>query len=121
MSALPPFANEPVLELRRATQRAKLTRALTQLELPLHVPVWIGDDERHGEEIVAVVETREPVSADDLAAHVRGRLADFKCPARFELVDELPRDPNGKVLKRLLRGEWANRTAHGAADTPSVT
>jgi long-chain acyl-CoA synthetase len=78
-------------------------------------------DERHGESIVAVVEAREPVSADDLASHVRARLADFKCPARFELVDELPRDPNGKVLKRLLRGEWANRTAHGAADTPSVT
>jgi RHH-type proline utilization regulon transcriptional repressor/proline dehydrogenase/delta 1-pyrroline-5-carboxylate dehydrogenase len=53
MTALAPFANEPVLELRRATQRAKLTRALTQLELPLRVPVWIGDDERHAEEIIS--------------------------------------------------------------------
>ena len=26
-----------------------------------------------------------------------------RCPPRWELVDELPRDPNGKVLKRLLR------------------
>ena len=31
---------------------------------------------------------------------------------RFELVDELPRDPNGKVLKRLLREQaWAGRAA----------
>jgi acyl-coenzyme A synthetase/AMP-(fatty) acid ligase len=49
------------------------------------------------------VETRAPAAADDLAEHVRSRLADFKVPTRWELVDELPRDPNGKVLKRLLR------------------
>jgi acyl-coenzyme A synthetase/AMP-(fatty) acid ligase len=35
--------------------------------------------------------------------HVRERLADFKVPSVVELVDELPRDPNGKVLKRLLK------------------
>jgi long-chain acyl-CoA synthetase len=60
-------------------------------------------DERHGEILAAVVETRSPVTEDELAAHVRTKLADFKCPARFTFVDELPRDPNGKILKRLLR------------------
>ncbi|HEV3227806.1 MAG TPA: acyl-CoA synthetase, partial [Acidimicrobiales bacterium] len=64
-------------------------------------------DERHGEIIVAVVETREPVTDLDLASHVRDRLADFKVPARITFVDELPRDPNGKVLKRLLRKSHA--------------
>jgi acyl-coenzyme A synthetase/AMP-(fatty) acid ligase len=43
------------------------------------------------------------VTEDQLAAHVREKLADFKCPAAFTFVDELPRDPNGKILKRLLR------------------
>ena len=38
-----------------------------------------------------------------LAGHVRARLADYKVPREWELVDELPRDPSGKVLKRLLR------------------
>jgi long-chain acyl-CoA synthetase len=66
-------------------------------------------DERHGEVLVAVVETRAPTAADDLAEHVRSRLADFKVPARWELVDELPRDPNGKVLKRLLRERLATQ------------
>ncbi len=61
------------------------------------------EDDRRGEVIVAVVEARGPVSADELAGHVRSNLADFKCPERFSFVDELPRDPNGKVFKRLLR------------------
>jgi long-chain acyl-CoA synthetase len=49
------------------------------------------------------VEVRSPVSADELQAHVRASLADYKVPSVVEFVDELPRDPNGKVLKRLLK------------------
>jgi len=64
-------------------------------------------DERHGEVLHAVVETRSPVTDDQLAAHVRERLADFKCPAAFTFVAELPRDPNGKILKRLLRSSFS--------------
>jgi long-chain acyl-CoA synthetase len=66
-------------------------------------------DERHGEILAAVVETRAPVTDDELAVHVRSKLADFKCPARFTFVAELPRDPNGKILKRLLRGGGAEQ------------
>jgi long-chain acyl-CoA synthetase len=60
-------------------------------------------DERDGEHLKAVVEVRVPVTSDELAAHVRARLADYKVPHVWEFTDELPRDPNGKVLKRLLR------------------
>jgi long-chain acyl-CoA synthetase len=65
-------------------------------------------DERRGEILAAVIETRAPVSQDDLAGHVRANLADFKCPERFTFVDAVPRDPNGKVLKRLLRESARN-------------
>ncbi|MDX6660552.1 MAG: RHH-type transcriptional regulator, proline utilization regulon repressor / proline dehydrogenase [Solirubrobacteraceae bacterium] len=43
---LPPFANEPVLELRRAPVRAQLADALATVDarLPLRVPVWVGTD-----------------------------------------------------------------------------
>ena len=46
------FANEPILELRRAAVRASLVDALRALdaELPLRVPVWIGDDRRYGDD-----------------------------------------------------------------------
>ncbi len=48
-----PFANEPVLELRRAEARARLPAALAAVDarLPLRVPVWIGDSRRDGEDI----------------------------------------------------------------------
>jgi long-chain acyl-CoA synthetase len=60
-------------------------------------------DERDGEHLKAVVELRAPVAPEALAAHVRARLADYKVPHAWEIVEELPRDLNGKVLKRLLR------------------
>jgi len=43
-----PFVNEPVLELRRATERERLLEALRENEprLPLEVPVWIEDERR---------------------------------------------------------------------------
>lgn len=41
--------------------------------------------------------------AEELRDFCRARLARFKVPARFEIVDELPRTPSGKVLKRTLR------------------
>ena len=50
-----PFANEPVLELRRATVRAGLADALAAHDArgALRVPVWIGEDRREGEELVS--------------------------------------------------------------------
>jgi RHH-type proline utilization regulon transcriptional repressor/proline dehydrogenase/delta 1-pyrroline-5-carboxylate dehydrogenase len=55
VSTLPPFANEPVLELRRAPVRAQLQEALRGLtgRLPLRVPVMIGKDERSGTELLS--------------------------------------------------------------------
>jgi RHH-type transcriptional regulator, proline utilization regulon repressor / proline dehydrogenase / delta 1-pyrroline-5-carboxylate dehydrogenase len=53
--SLPAFANEPVLELRRAAVRAGLGDALAAIDarLPLSVPVRIGDGTRAGEELVS--------------------------------------------------------------------
>ena len=67
-------------------------------------------DERLGEQLHAVVEVRDATDIGELRGHCSSHLADFKVPATFELVDELPRQPNGKVLKRLLRDRhWAGR------------
>ncbi len=71
-------------------------------------------DERDGEHLKAVVEVRTEVSTDELAEHVRTRLADFKVPHVWEFIDELPRDPNGKVLKRLLRTASASASPPGS-------
>ena len=59
-----------------------------------------------GEEVAAVVVLREGrrVDAEDLARHVAHRLAKFEVPTRFYFrAAPLPRNPQGKVLKRELR------------------
>jgi long-chain acyl-CoA synthetase len=66
-----------------------------------------------GEEIKAVVQPVEGVKpSDELAADIlefaRGRLARFKVPKTVDFIEELPRDPNGKLYKRKLRDPyWA--------------
>ena len=65
-------------------------------------------DDRDGEHLKAVVETRGPVDTDELVAWCRAHLDPFKVPSEIERCDTLPRDPNGKVLKRHLRDQaWA--------------
>jgi long-chain acyl-CoA synthetase len=65
-----------------------------------------------GEEVKAVVqvESQAPgggsLTADDVRRWVAAELADFKVPAHVELRTEpLPRNPSGKLLKNVLRGE----------------
>jgi fatty-acyl-CoA synthase len=42
---------------------------------------------------------------ETLANHCRARLAAFKVPKELILREQLPRNPSGKVLKRVLRDE----------------
>jgi long-chain acyl-CoA synthetase len=61
-----------------------------------------------GEEVGAVVVLRPgaKVTADELAMHVKARLAGFMVPTHIWFRSEpLPRNPQGKVLKRALRDE----------------
>jgi long-chain acyl-CoA synthetase len=62
-------------------------------------------DERLGEEVVAVVALREgaSVSAGDIIAYTRERLAAYKYPREIRFMTELPKGPSGKILKSALR------------------
>ena len=76
--------------------------------------IGVPDDE-WGESVLAVVEVRDGVAADDaLAAELvefcRSRLAAFKCPRAVDFVTQLPRQDNGKVAKTKLRQEYRDRT-----------
>jgi len=74
------------------------------------VAVFGVPDDHWGEALKAVVELKRAATAEDLAAFCKEHLAAYKCPRTFDLVDELPRDPNGKVLKRKLRdAHWQGR------------
>ncbi|MGD0064144.1 MAG: AMP-binding protein [Streptosporangiaceae bacterium] len=66
-------------------------------------------DERLGEEVVAVVVRRDggEVSAEDVIAYCRERLAAYKYPREVRFMTELPKGPSGKILKAVLREEAA--------------
>jgi malonyl-CoA/methylmalonyl-CoA synthetase len=59
-------------------------------------------DEAWGDRVVACVLAREPVTADALREHTRARLAPYKIPKDFIFMDDLPRNPVGKVVKPAL-------------------
>jgi long-chain acyl-CoA synthetase len=73
------------------------------------VAVVGGPDPERGESVVAFV-VKKPnvtVTADELIAFVRARIAHYKAPHRVEFRDELPRTGVQKVLRRVLREEAA--------------
>jgi len=47
-----------------------------------------------------------PSLADELIAFCQAELATYKCPRSVDFVDELPRDDNGKLYKRVLRERY---------------
>jgi len=65
-------------------------------------------DERWIEAIAAVVVLSDPsATGDDVLAYGREKLANFKAPKQVHVVDELPKNASGKLLKRVLRDELA--------------
>jgi RHH-type proline utilization regulon transcriptional repressor/proline dehydrogenase/delta 1-pyrroline-5-carboxylate dehydrogenase len=85
--ALPPFANEALLELRRAPARDALLEGLAWLEprLPLRAPVWIAGDRRDGEALLStdpgmpdrVVGTAAAATHDEVDAAVAAAARGF--------------------------------------------
>jgi acyl-CoA synthetase (AMP-forming)/AMP-acid ligase II len=62
-------------------------------------------DERLGEvgRAYVIPSPGPPLSTEDVLAHCRERLANYKVPRQVEFRADLPRGPSGKILKRLLR------------------
>jgi fatty-acyl-CoA synthase len=62
------------------------------------------EDQEFGQRLKAFVVTADsgPVTEDDLKAFVKDNLARYKVPREVEFVEEIPRNPTGKILKRVL-------------------
>jgi fatty-acyl-CoA synthase len=63
------------------------------------------DDEEFGKRLAAYVVRRpgQPLTEDEVREFVKNNLARYKVPRDVIFIDELPRTPTGKVLKRQLR------------------
>ncbi len=64
-------------------------------------PKWV-------EAVTAVVKLKagKTISEDELIAHCRQKLSLFKVPKKIIFVDELPKTPTGKILKRDMRKQY---------------
>ena len=71
----------------------------------LEVAVIGVEHESHGEEVKAFLVTKPDatVNAADVIAWCKERLAAYKYPRIVEFIDELPKGPTGKILKRELK------------------
>ncbi|MDQ1431127.1 MAG: fatty-acyl-CoA synthase [Actinomycetota bacterium] len=84
---------------------SEVERVLYEHEAVLEAAVVGRPDDRWGEVPVAFVVLHPTATAtpEELVEHCRRQLAKFKVPKDVTLIDALPRNPSGKVLKRELR------------------
>jgi acyl-CoA synthetase (AMP-forming)/AMP-acid ligase II len=82
----------------REVEEALLTHTAVSEVAVIGVP-----DDYWGEAVHAIVVAGSPVTAEELVAHCRERLAAYKRPRSVAFVESLPKNAYGKVLKRELR------------------
>ncbi len=56
------------------------------------------------------------VSPEEVVAHCRARLADYKVPVAVGVVQKIPRNAGGKILKKQLREEWLGESSRHEPD-----
>jgi acyl-CoA synthetase (AMP-forming)/AMP-acid ligase II len=65
-------------------------------------PTW-------GEEVAAAVVVRDATSEQDLLAHCKARLSDFKRPKQIHIVEAIPRTATGKIQRRVVAQAFATQ------------
>ena len=94
-------------------------RLVAEVENVIRSHEGVGDvgvigqpSKKWGEAAVAVIVRADPaLQAQDVLDHCHGELARFKQPVAVEFVDEIPRNPSGKILKRILREKFPGPAA----------
>jgi long-chain acyl-CoA synthetase len=83
----------------------EIEEVLYEHEAVIEAAVIGVEHESHGEEVKAVVSlgAGKSVTAEELIAWAKQRLAAYKYPRIVEFLDELPKGPTGKILKRELK------------------
>ncbi|MCG7978344.1 MAG: long-chain-fatty-acid--CoA ligase [Candidatus Thiodiazotropha endolucinida] len=87
---------------------AEIENVLCKHPAVLDVAVIGVPDERWGEALQAFIALREgqSVKARELLLFLKGKIADYKIPGRYEFVESIARNPSGKILRRELRDKY---------------
>jgi acyl-CoA synthetase (AMP-forming)/AMP-acid ligase II len=90
----------------------EIERVLAEHPSVMEVAIIGVPDDRWGETVKAVVSLKPDTEAteEELIAYCGEHIAKYKCPTSVDIVDALPRNPTGKILKRDLRKPyWEGR------------
>ena len=86
---------------------AELEEVIGRHPKVLEVGVIGRESEKWGESPVAiVVRSDESLEGEEILEFCQDKLARFKQPVAVHFIDQLPRNPSGKILKRLLREQF---------------
>ncbi len=84
----------------------EVERVLLQIEGITQACVVGAPHPKWGETVVAVLVAGDAApDVDEVIAHCRESLAHYKCPTAVHFVDDLPKNPAGKTLRRLVRDD----------------
>jgi acyl-CoA synthetase (AMP-forming)/AMP-acid ligase II len=90
----------------------EVENTLAKLEAVADVAVIGVPHEKYGEALLAFVVTRPGMTlvVEEMVEFCRDKIAGYKIPRQLEIIDALPRNPSGKILKKVLRQPyWENR------------
>ena len=107
-SILYPFDGHKLVDRKsRSSHSVRIAKWISNQGIIPIVAVIGQPSEKWGESPFAVVVRKsESLGEGDVLAHCEGKLARFKLPKGVAFIELLPRNPNGKVLKRLLREDF---------------
>jgi long-chain acyl-CoA synthetase len=88
----------------------EVEEVIARMEQVLEVAVIGTPDAKSGEAVRAYVVAQDPaLTAEQVRAHCRKYLTDYKVPRNVEFRTELPKTPIGKILRKNLKAEAAGR------------
>ncbi|MER6356461.1 long-chain-fatty-acid--CoA ligase [Streptomyces sp. NPDC001634] len=104
--------NDTIIMAGQNIYPAEVEGALDQHPAVAESSVIGVPDPQWGESVracVVLVPGAPATTPRELMLHLRGRIADYKIPTSYVFVDTLPRNPSGKVLRRILREQYGDR------------
>jgi acyl-CoA synthetase (AMP-forming)/AMP-acid ligase II len=82
---------------------AEVEQVLSSHPAVLEAAVFGVPDQRWGEKVIACIVVRSEISGEDVRLFAREHLSGYKVPKAIHVLDDLPRNDTGKIVKRELR------------------